>query len=481
MTHYLKSTLAHLPPNLQSLEQYRSRLRLPNPTPYYDKGNKLQSKHPRVFVGIAILVFLLFWKDIICDSFSHISLKKTAAVIEQNPILNSTLGVSLLRHPFCSVTSELTAPTVSRDLRSLPARPERSTGASSRRCKRHKPDYHRDRCHQRSADTAVGLAAVVGNERMDTKGGRARLLDVACPDVAKVSICLPAVTVRDHTDSGSRMIYENITSALIMESDVDWDMRIKQSMVGVGRGTKAIADWPFDPPPSPEPSATKPSSTEDVPAPQPRPYGDKWDILWLGHCGSSANGDGRIYAFNDTAAPDEDHAWAYGERPAEGHRPPGTRIVYQLDKTVCTTSYAISNKGARKFEKLFQEANSPIDLKIWDACANSPDLACIGVWPQVISMTESRTNIKHSEGGLSFGKEITEEKIVAGKAIQVSSRMNARLGTADKGPEGWTWEWRDGEKTEDGQQKDREAAEREAESRQSETKGDGQDENQEGD
>ena len=243
-----------------------------------------------------------------------------------------------------------------------------------------------------------------------------------------------------------------------MESDVDWDMRIKQSMVGVGEGTKTIADWPFDPSPTSQPVDAQKSSEESE-NPQPRPYGDKWDLLWVGHCGSSANGDGRIYAFNDSAAPDEEHAWAYAGRPAEGHRPPGTRIVYQLDKAVCTTSYAISNQGAHKFEKIFQEANSPIDLKLWDACANNPQLACLAVWPQVISMAESRGNIKHTEGGLSFGHEITEEKIVAGKSIQVSSRVNAHLGTADKGPAGWTWEWRDGDDAEKQTQEDSEVAE----------------------
>ena len=258
-----------------------------------------------------------------------------------------------------------------------------------------------------------------------------------------------------------RIIHENITSALIMESDVDWDMRIKQSMVGVGKGAKAIADWPFDPDP-PSPSLGKSRHPKDISVSQPRPYGEKWDLLWIGHCGSSANGDGRIYAFNDSAAPDEDHAWAYGNRPAEGHRPEGTRIVYQLDTTVCTTSYAISNQGAHKFEEIFHEANSPIDLKIWDACANNPRLACLAVWPQIISMAESKSNIKHTEGGLSFGHEITEEKIIAGKSIQVSSRVNANLGLGDKGPEGWKWEWKPGEKTEERLQKEQEEREEEA-------------------
>ena len=231
-----------------------------------------------------------------------------------------------------------------------------------------------------------------------------------------------------------RIIHENITSALIMESDVDWDMRIKQSMVGIGEGVKAIADWPFTPP----------QHSRDLSIPT-SPYGDKWDLVWVGHCGSSGDGNGRIYSFNDTSAPDEDHAWSYAERPSEGHRPPGTRIVFSFRKTVCTTAYAISNQGARKFEQKFRQANSPIDLKIWDHCEHDPAFSCLGVWPQVISMAESKGNIKHTSGGLSFGHEITEEKLVAGKGIQISARVNAQAGLRLTDPAEWKAEWREGD------------------------------------
>lgn len=225
-----------------------------------------------------------------------------------------------------------------------------------------------------------------------------------------------------------------------MESDSDWDMRIKESMIGVGKGTKAIADWPFDP----EESTREPGIVRRPGQPfRPHsPYGDKWDLIWLGHCGSAANGDGRVYAFNDSAAPDDEHVWVYGPQPSKGHRPRGTRIVYHIRESVCTTAYAISNRGARKFDRIFKEANSPIDLKLWDACGNNPKIVCIGVFPQILSMTASRTNIKHTGGGLSFGREIEEEVIMAGNSIQVSSRVNAHLGLAAKGPEGWKWEWK---------------------------------------
>ena len=62
-----------------------------------------------------------------------------------------------------------------------------------------------------------------------------------------------------------KIIRENIASALIMESDADFDLRVKQSMLGLSEGSKIIADFPFSP--------TNQTFTGS-------PYGDKWDILW---------------------------------------------------------------------------------------------------------------------------------------------------------------------------------------------------------
>lgn len=42
------------------------------------------------------------------------------------------------------------------------------------------------------------------------------------------------------------MIAENIETALIMESDADWDLRIKEVMQGVASASKRLVDWPFD-------------------------------------------------------------------------------------------------------------------------------------------------------------------------------------------------------------------------------------------
>ena len=68
------------------------------------------------------------------------------------------------------------------------------------------------------------------------------------------------------TKTHFRMIAENIDSALVMESDADWDLRIKEILQGVASASKRLLDWPFD-------AQTRPGIF---------PYGDKWDIIWIG-------------------------------------------------------------------------------------------------------------------------------------------------------------------------------------------------------
>ena len=75
-----------------------------------------------------------------------------------------------------------------------------------------------------------------------------------------------------------------------MESDADWDMRVKEILPPLARGIRELVDWPFD-------------RSHHVLDPQIEPYGDTWDVLWIGHCGSNHDGNTRIYSWNDTTVP----------------------------------------------------------------------------------------------------------------------------------------------------------------------------------
>lgn len=70
-----------------------------------------------------------------------------------------------------------------------------------------------------------------------------------------------------HLDLLKYVIGADLESAFIVEDDVDWDVDIKAQMRLVSDG---VRDY----------TAMEESDTT--------PYGDEWDVLWLGHCGALA-------------------------------------------------------------------------------------------------------------------------------------------------------------------------------------------------
>ena len=284
----------------------------------------------------------------------------------------------------------------------------------------------------------------MGNRRQQPRGGSTRLHDVPRTDMENVGVFHYQNALNQDLQFEPRMIRENINTALIMESDVDWDMRIKRSMQGFSEGAKVIADEAFRPEIREIGEGSKhPRNFTTPPSIDLSPYGDNWDILWIGHCGANGNGDGRYYAYHDPSAAAGVHAWEYSPGPGGSYpRPGNTRLVFQLAQIVCTSAYAISNRGARKMESHFHEANQPVDIRMWDQCHWDPELVCVTTFPQIISVAESKSNIKHT-AGFAFGKVIEEEEVKPGMGIQISARMNAYLGVAGQGPRKWRKEWND--------------------------------------
>ena len=213
---------------------------------------------------------------------------------------------------------------------------------------------------------------------------------------------------------------QNVSTALILESDADWDMRLKDSMAHVAQGARQIADFPFD---------------QDLNQADPKvdPYGDGWDLLWIGHCGSRGAGNSfRQYAWVDPSTPPANEEFKVGGSVEGVAHEYGTRIVYQISGSLCTTGYAISAKGARKFVEYFKEGDSNVDLKLSDLCWDKPDLRCLGAYPAVISNAESTSNINHPETEDVDDWVKMVDQAGAGQAvrtpghgIQFSARVNA--------------------------------------------------------
>ena len=244
-------------------------------------------------------------------------------------------------------------------------------------------------------------------------------------------VCSPDAHLQPFQLTTTRIVAEKVTSALIMESDSDWDMRIKDIMAPMGDGIKTLVDWPFN---------KTLEQTGGIPEGTLSPYGDNWDIIWMGHCGSNAYGDGRIWRFNDTAVPPEDYEYRFGGTPGDDQHVPGTRMVYSLRGGVCSTAYAISYQGAVKLIKYFQEVGDNIDLALGWYCDHMIDVACVGVWPQVITAAASHSNIQHPDGEVAPGQD-DDEAIHPGPALQYSARVNAQKAMQGLGQEHWKPEW----------------------------------------
>lgn len=186
-----------------------------------------------------------------------------------------------------------------------------------------------------------------------------------------------------------------MTSALILEDDADWDIRLKSQMQifaraaraftqplrsGSGKGNPLSSKYHGHPAPS-IPITQLPS----LPRPERTPYGDAWDLLWLGHCGTSfaAPGpDGRAVPINplqvtipsDPTVPPprhlKPHPFALTDPLAALH-PPHTRVVHLSNGTTCTQAYAVSQQGARKLLYRFglaERLTKGWDLVLGDWC-----------------------------------------------------------------------------------------------------------------
>lgn len=149
---------------------------------------------------------------------------------------------------------------------------------------------------------------------------------------------------RSHIDSFQRMVRENVQSALILEDDIDWDIRIRPLLQNFAKAVNVIqkhdpahqGDYTF-------------ADLPQTPAPVLSPYGDDWDVLWLGHCRMLLPNDRperRVVIHNDETVPEPQHLLP---EPVDDFQtyPNHTRIVFPVASGICIGSMAVSQKGAR--------------------------------------------------------------------------------------------------------------------------------------
>ncbi|KAK3935647.1 hypothetical protein QBC46DRAFT_396970 [Diplogelasinospora grovesii] len=206
---------------------------------------------------------------------------------------------------------------------------------------------------------------------------------------------------RGHMNAIQQIIQRNITSALILEDDVDFDVRIRKLMRNFAMGVRTLtqpltsslgsfADPSF-PLPREQSSQSDPFteiSFDNLPStvpPRVSPYGDNWDQLWLGHCGQRfPDGKnkliprGRVIHTGDLSVPQPRHLWSWPQ-PFElvERYPEHTRVIHHSQEGVCTLGYAVTQKAARQilYEIGLKEVRSAIDIMLRWFCEGSEGMA----------------------------------------------------------------------------------------------------------
>jgi len=145
---------------------------------------------------------------------------------------------------------------------------------------------------------------------------------------------------RAHLDAMRYIVKNNIQSAVIMEDDANWDVALKHQLVQFARGSRWLVNQDED---------VMPSS----------PYGDGWDMLWLGHCSSLyVDSDPRRWVIPNDPTVIPPHlrdgyykpdmtAWeAWNSTHPQASN--STRVVFKSGWNTCFAAYAVSLRGAMK-------------------------------------------------------------------------------------------------------------------------------------
>lgn len=211
-----------------------------------------------------------------------------------------------------------------------------------------------------------------------------------------------------------RIVHENLTTAVIFEDDMDWDIRLRSQVHRFAQASRFltspsnshdISKYPIEQLPNPESEQSIHNDTSPHPyspilhslplsniTPSPEtqyPYGDpaNWDVLWLGHCGVgfprgpesdfvSANQNNVVLTEHDDSVPAQKHLRAHPFGPLDAlstSHPPHTRVYHSATGgALCTVAYAVSQRGARR---LLHEFSVKGWTRIWD---NELGMWCAG-------------------------------------------------------------------------------------------------------
>lgn len=210
-----------------------------------------------------------------------------------------------------------------------------------------------------------------------------------------------AIAWMAHLDVLKYVIQQDYETVLIVEDDVDWDLRIKDQMMELSDAVRNYTSVP-----------------ENVTA----PYGLDWDILWIGNCGDFVNDDVHPFSWPDsTRVPVEEYrGWSQGYLDQLPHE---QRHIYETVGGVCTFAYALTREGARKVLDLASPGHfSAYDLFLGMSACPSDALRCISVVPELFH---------HHRPNEKFGISSEIDEIEASEEFLTSDEVERTMGSTE--------------------------------------------------
>ncbi|MCJ1350623.1 MAG: hypothetical protein MMC33_000604 [Icmadophila ericetorum] len=268
---------------------------------------------------------------------------------------------------------------------------------------------------------------------------------------------LPAGNIgswRAHLNAIAAVVQQNLTSALILEDDADWDVRIRTQLREFARSSQALTQPLRSSPNSyADPTFPSPASISEMPpdllerdlpatvTPSKSPYGDNWDLLWLGHCGmtypdpndpqvsqeSKYQPRGKVVNLNDPTVPEPKYLdFLSKKNDPRVLYPSHTRLVHHVSGAICSLVYAVTQAGARRIltDMGIKSFNAPYDLMLRSFCQGADgrkNPICLTVQPQLF-------NHHRPVGKTSAWSDITDHgDVFRDKAETEMIRWSARM------------------------------------------------------
>lgn len=252
-------------------------------------------------------------------------------------------------------------------------------------------------------------------------------------------------------------MHRNLTSALILEDDADWDVRIRDQLYDFALSTHALTQplqggrpntyadptYPQPPPNSPEsppPELNFHHLPPTIP-PTTSPYGDNWDLLWVGHCGmhfpfanSKTIPQARIIRLNDETVAPKRNLWTINiPFTLTETYPAHTRAYHHVQEGVCTLGYALSQRGARRLlhEVALKDVSDAYDLLLRFFCEGAKGRAvgrrCLTMQPALFHHHRMAGRVSAMSDIGEHGKDGGFRETAMTDMVRWSVRLNAEV------------------------------------------------------